>query len=190
MSVIFPGNYVTDLNAYREQGVYATPGVEFYQVRGVALVTSNLTGGGTLTLQILSPDLRQDDKPRLDKAFKVPAGSTVYRTAINAVNLKASGTDTVRVDGLTTSTNTEATLTAAAGVFPAAGATTTFDFGTTKSVESSEITISAPYSGALTIVNPDDQAYVIVEVCYCKNGAAPVADDCNVPYKVEAGSGT
>lgn len=190
MSVIFPGNYVADLNAYREQGVYATPGVEFYQVRGVALVTANLTGGGTLSPQILSPDLRQDDKPRLDKAFKVPAGSTVYRTAINAVNLKASGTDTVRVDGLTTTTNTEATLTAASGVFPAAGATTSFDFGTTKSVESSEITITAPYSGALTIVNPDDQAYVIVEVCYFKNGAAPSIDDCNVPYKVEAGSGT
>tara|TARA_E500000318_G_scaffold90058_1_gene87785 strand:- start:1667 stop:2239 length:573 start_codon:yes stop_codon:yes gene_type:complete len=190
MSVIFPGNYVADLNAYREQGVYATPGVEFYQVRGVALVTANLTGGGTLSPQILSPDLRQDDKPRLDKAFKVPAGSTVYRTAINVVNLKASGTDTVRVDGLTTTTNTEATLTASSGVFPAAGATTTFDFGTTKSVESSEITISAPYSGALTIDNTDEQAYVIVEVCYCKDAAAPVADDCNVPYKVEAGSGT
>ena len=190
MSVIFPGNYVADLNAYREQGVYATPGVEFYQVRGVALVSANLTGGGTLSPQILSPDLRADDKPRLDKAFKVPAGATVYRTAINAVNLKASGTDTVRVDGLTTTTNTEATLTASSGAFPAAGATTTFDFGTTKSVESSEITITAPYSGALTIVDPADQAYVIVEVCYFKNGAAPVADDCNVPYKTEAGSGT
>ena len=190
MSVIFPGNYVADLNAYREQGVYATPGVEFYQVRGVALVSANLTGGGSLSPQILSPDLRQDDKPRLDKAFKVPAGSTVYRTAINAVNLKASGTDTVRVDGLTTTTNTEATLTASSGAFPAAGATTSFDFGTTKSVESSEITISAPYSGALTIVDPADQAYVIVEVCYFKNAAAPVADDCNVPYKTEAGSGT
>ena len=190
MSVIFPGNYVTDLNAYREQGVYATPGVEFYQVRGVALVSASLSGGGTLSPQILSPDLRQDDKPRLDKAFKVPAGATVYRTAINAVNLKASGTDTVRVDGLTTTTNTEATLAASGGAFPAAGATTSFDFGTTKSVESSEITITAPYSGALTIDNPDDQAYVIVEVCYFKNGAAPVADDCNVPYKTEAGSGT
>ena len=89
MSVIFPGNYVADLNAYREQGVCATPGVEFYQVRGVALVTANLTGGGTLALEVLSPDLRADDKPRLDKPFVVPAGATVYRTAINAVNLKA-----------------------------------------------------------------------------------------------------
>ena len=29
MSVIFPGNYVAHLNAYRDQGVFATPGVEF-----------------------------------------------------------------------------------------------------------------------------------------------------------------
>ena len=190
MSVIFPGNYVADLNAYREQGVYATPGVEFYQVRGVALVSANLSGSGILSPQILSPDLRADDKPRLDKAFKVPAGSTVYRTAINAINLKTTGNATVRVDGLTTTTNTEATLTASSGAFPAAGATTSFDFGTTKSVENSEITITVPHSAALTIDKPDDQAYVIVEVCYFKNGAAPVADDCNVPYKTEAGSGT
>ena len=49
-----------------------------------------------------SPDLRQDDKPRLDKPLVVPAGATVYRTAINVTNLKASGTQTVAVDGLTT----------------------------------------------------------------------------------------
>ena len=35
MSVIFPGNYVANLNAYRGQGVFAIPGIEFYQVRGV-----------------------------------------------------------------------------------------------------------------------------------------------------------
>ena len=52
MSVIFPGNYVAHLNAYRDQGVYAVPGVEFYQMRGVAIVDSNLTGGGTLALKI------------------------------------------------------------------------------------------------------------------------------------------
>ena len=31
MSTIFPGNYVAHLNAYREQGVEAIPGVEFYK---------------------------------------------------------------------------------------------------------------------------------------------------------------
>ena len=73
MSVIFPGNYVAHLNAYREQGVLAIPGVEYYQLRGIAIVTANQTGGGTLALEILSPDMRADDKPRLDKPFKVLA---------------------------------------------------------------------------------------------------------------------
>lgn len=189
MSVIFPGNYVAHLNAYRDQGVYAVPGVEFYQMRGVAIVDSNLSGGGTLALKILSPDLRQDDKPRLDKAFAVPAGATVYRTAITAVNLSAAGTETLRVDGLTTTTNTEATLTAAAGVFPAAGATTSFDGFTTKSVESGGATISAAYSGALNIVDADDCAAVIVEVCFYMDGEAPTSDDVHLPYKTEAGQG-
>ena len=189
MSVIFPGNYVADLNAYRDQGVFATPGVEFYQMRGIALVPSSLTGGGTLALEIPSPDLRQDDKPRLDKPFVVPADSTVYRTAITAVNLSATGTDTVAVDGLTTAVNTEASLAAVAGVFPEAGATTSFDGFTTVSAESANATITAAYSGSLNIVNPDDQAYVIVEVCFYRDGAAPTSDDVNVPYKTEAGQG-
>ena len=82
MSVIFPGNYVANLNAYRGQGVFAVPGIEFYQVRGVAIVDSDVSGATTLNPEIQSPDLRQDDKPRLNKALTVPAGATVYRTAI------------------------------------------------------------------------------------------------------------
>ena len=188
MSVIFPGNYVAHLNAYREQGVLAVPGVEYYQLRGIAIVTANQTGGGTLALEILSPDLRADDKPRLDKPFKVPAGATVYRTAISTTNLKASGTDTVSVDGLTTTTNTEASLAAVAGEFPAAGASTTFSNGAV-SIESSEVTISAAYSGALTIVDPADCAAVMVEVCYYVDAPGPDVDDYNIPYKSESGSG-
>ena len=157
-------------------------------MRGVAIVDSNLSGGGTLALQILSPDLRQDDKPRLDKAFTIPAGATVYRTAITAVNLSAAGTDTVRVDGLTTAHNAD-TLTAAAGVFPEAGATTAFDGFTTVSAEASGTTITAAYSGALNIVNSDDCAAVIVEVCFYKDGGAPDSDDIHLPYKTEAGQG-
>ena len=189
MSTIFPGNYVAHLNAYRDQGVMAVPGVEFYQVRGLAYVTANKTGGGTLTLQIPSPDLRQDDKPRLDKAFAIPAGSTVYRTAISTSNLKASGTDTVSVSGLTTTTNTQASLAAVGGAFSDAGASTTFDGFTTKSVEASGCTISAAYSGALTIINPDDQAVVMVEVCFFKDADGPTTDDYAIAYKTEAGQG-
>ena len=190
MSVIFPGNYVAHLNAYRTQGVFSLPGVEFYQMRGLAYVTSNQTGGGTLSLIIPSPDLRQDDKPRLDKAFAVPAGGSVYRTAVSTSNLKASGTDTVSVSGLTTTTNTQASVAAVAGVFPASGASTTFDGFTTKSVEASGCTISAAYSGALTIDNPDDQAVVMVEVCFFMDADGPDTDDYPIAYKTEAGQGT
>ena len=46
MSVIFPGNYVARLNAYRDQGCFSLPGVEFYQAIGAAVVTADQTGGG------------------------------------------------------------------------------------------------------------------------------------------------
>jgi hypothetical protein len=190
MSVIFPGNYVAHLNAYRDQGVAALPGVEFYQLRGLAYVTEDQTGGGTLTLEIPSPDLRQDDKPRLDKPFVLPAdGCTVYRTAINVQNLEASGTDTVSVSGLSTTSGTQASLAAADGVFDEAGASTVFDGFNTMSAETGSVTISAAYSGALTIVNPDDQAIVMVEVCFFVDAPGPEADDYNLSYKVEAGQG-
>ena len=188
MSVIFPGNYVAHLNAYRDQGVLAIPGVEYYQLRGIAIVTADQTGGGTLALEILSPDLRQDDKPRLDKPFVVPAGATVYRTAISTTNLAATGTDTVSVSGLTTTTNTQASLAAVSGVFPEAGASTAFSDGAV-SIESSEISISAAYSGALSIVDPSDCAAVMVEVCFYLDAPGPDVDDYSIPYKTESGSG-
>mgnify|MGYP003112508264 CR=1 FL=1 len=204
MSVIFPGNYVADLNAYRTQGVYAIPGVEFYQKRGVAFVTADIGSSGSLPLKILSPDLRPDDKPRLDKDFKILSGSTVYQTAITAVNLKTAGSATVSVDGLNNGDPAiEATLTAASGVLPTAGVTTSFDFASTnKSAEAyaedsdgnvTEISITVAHSGALEIINSAERAYVIVEVCYFKTAsAAPVADDdrINLPFLTEEGSGT
>jgi len=188
MSIIFPGNYVAHLNAYRDQGVLAVPGVEYYQLRGIALITADQTGGGTLALEILSPDLRQDDKPRLDKPFKVPAGATVYRTAISTTNLAASGTDTVSVSGLTTTTNTQASLAAVSGVFPEAGASTSYSDNAV-SIEASEISVSAAYSGALSIVDPSDCAAVMVEVCFFLDAPGPDVDDYSIPYKTESGQG-
>ena len=188
MSVIFPGNYVAHLNAYRDQGVYSLPGVEFYQVRGAAIVTSDLSGGGSLAVEVLSPDLRQDDKPRLDKPLTIPAGAIVYRSAINVTNLSASGSDTVNVDGLT-SAGLEADLAASGGVFPEEGNATGFDGFTTTSTETGGATISAQYSGALNIVDKDSTAAVLVEVCYWLPADAPDADDFSLPYKTEAGQG-
>ena len=188
MTVIFPGNYVAHLNAYRDQGVFALPGVEFYQLRGLAYVTSNISGSGTLALEIPSPDLRQDDKPRLDRPFAVPSGGVVYRTAISTQNLTGSGSDTIAVSGLTTG-GVQASLSASGGVFPEAGATSTFDGFTTTSTETSGATVEVAHSGSLSIENPDDQALVMVEVCFYLDGGAPEADDYHIQYKVEAGQG-
>lgn len=188
MSVIFPGNYVAHLNAYRDQGVFALPGVEFYQLRGAAIVTDTVAGGAGLTPVILSPDLRQDDKPRLDRPFVVPAGATVYRTAISTTNLSTTGTSAVAVDGISTASQ-EASLAAVGGVFPAEGATSEFAFTTSLTKEGSDAAITITNAGDLTIDNPDDQAAVLVEVCYYIDGAAPDTDDVNLPYKVEAGQG-
>ena len=79
MSMIFPGNYVAHLNAYREQGVEALPGVEFYKAVGALplnpdvfteLVNGELPALTDEAVYVLSPDLRQDDKPRKDKSFR------------------------------------------------------------------------------------------------------------------------
>ena len=188
MSVIFPGNYVARLNAYRDQGVEATPGIEFYQVVGAAVVGSNISGSGTLSPEVQSPDLRQDDKPRLNKPVAVPAGATVYRTAISTTNLKTTGTNTVAVDGLT-SASLEASLAAVSGEFAADGAATSFDGFATVSTEGSGATVTVAHSGGLELVDPDSQAAVIVEVCYYVTAPAPSADDISLPYKTEAGQG-
>ena len=188
MSVIFPGNYVRDLNAYRGQGVIALPGVYFYQVRGYAPVTEDLSGGGTLSLVVPSPDLRQDDKPRLDKPFTVPEGATVYRTAVNAVNLKAAGTESVSVTGPATAA-VLATQSAVDGEFDENGASNEFAFTTALTPEAAEITVGVSYSGSLEIVDADTAAEVIVEVCYFMDAPGPAAEDIPLPYKTEAGQG-
>ena len=192
MSTIFPGNYVAALNAYRDQGVLAVPGVEFYQAIGAAIISTDQTGGPSLTVEVQSPDLRQDDKPRLNKVLTVPANAVVYRTAISTVNLKASGTQTVKVEGLTTGT-AEASLAAVSGDFPAAGSATGFDGfasgASNTSAESSAAVITAKASGNLTIIDKDSQAAVLVEVCYFVPADAPDSDSVSLPYKTEAGQG-
>ena len=107
MSVIFPGNYVAHLNAYRDQGVVALPGVEFYRQVGAVVLdpdNDNITTvdgvleAGVYTPQILSPDLRQDDKPRKDRPMVIPAGAIVYRTAVSAPGVKAAAAgDTIAI---------------------------------------------------------------------------------------------
>ena len=203
MSVIFPGNYVAHLNAYRTQGVFSLPGVEFYQMRGLAYVTANKTGGGTLALVIPSPDLRQDDKPRLDKLFVVPAGSVVYRTAISAPGVKtvAGGTVVVKAAaGLPTSPSLEAedgSGEVTEGYYPAEGVTsalasildgTALGSDTAIQVTTDTVNVASldPSAGACR----NSPSAILVEVCYYRPAPAPDAEDAHIPYAIEAGSGT
>ena len=186
MSVIYPGNYVTRLNAYRNQACEALPGVDFYQLVGVAILSADAAAGATYDLEILSPDLRQDDKPRLDKAFVVPTGAKVYRTAVRTVNLTGTAADTVTVSGVTPA----AQETCPASTKYGAGAVSAFAGLASITAEASDATVKAVASGGLTITDTTTQAAIIVEVDYFVDHSAPELDDCNIPFKVEAGQGT
>ena len=208
MSVIYPGNYVARLNAYRDQGVVAIPGVEFY--RGVGALVLNpdndgVTTDGTLAagdyaVNILSPDLRQDDKPRLDKPLVVPANAVVYRTAISAPGVKADAAgDTIVVKTLGGNAPASGDLTAGADqFFPVDGVSSVLESivdGTAVSTSAEtavEVTTSADFTCEQ---NPSAGACrkapsaIIVEVCYYLPAPAPSADDVNIPYGIEAGQG-
>lgn len=208
MSIIFPGNYVAHLNAYREQGVEALPGVEFFKGVGALVLNPDndgvLTNGtlpvGTYGLKILSPDLRQDDKPRKDKAFIVPAGSVVYRTAISAPGVKAAAAgDTIVLESLGANAPATGTLTAGADAyFPADGVSSALNSivdGTaiSASVDTAvEVTTDGIFTASL---NPSSGACrkspsaILVEVCYYRAAPAPDAEDAHIPYAVEAGQG-
>tara|TARA_R100000900_G_scaffold135030_1_gene112426 strand:- start:2010 stop:2651 length:642 start_codon:yes stop_codon:yes gene_type:complete len=213
MSVIFPGNYVSHLNAYREQGVEALPGVEFYRAVGALVLDPDNAGtlssgslaAGTYGLKILSPDLRQDDKPRTDKTFVIPKNSVVYRTAVSAPGVKAAASgNTIKIAALggnaPGNTGSEVTLTAASNLFfPAEGSTSPMlgVLNGTAVSTSADTAVQVVTSAAFTAEqNPSAGAdrkspsAILVEVCYYRAASAPDIDDAHIPYGIEAGQGT
>ena len=202
-NVIFPGNQVTHLNAYRDQGVQAYPGVNFFRLVGAisgkdlddAMGTDGDLDTGTYSLKILSPDLRQDDKPRQDRNFVINAsagggGVVVYRVAINVVNLKGTGSSTITTDPTAVGGATQITLADGAdGLFPQGGEFSAFTMDTLPTAVTSDITVQATVGGAaLTKVDPNSEAAILVEVCFFMNAPAPDEDDVHLPYYTESGS--
>jgi len=207
MSIIFPGNYVAHLNAYREQGVVALPGVEFYRAIGAIVLnpdndgvttTNGVLVAGDYVPQILSPDLRQDDKPRKDKPLVVPANSVIYRTAVSAPGVKAAAAgDTVAVKTTAGVVELAADLTAGADLFfPEAGevsALVSILNGTAVSVDTTiTLTTDADFTAEL---NPsagacrNSPSAIICEVCYFRAAPGPDSEDAHVPFAIEAGQG-
>jgi hypothetical protein len=211
MSVIFPGNYVAHLNAYRDQGVVAIPGVEFYRLVGAVLVNpdndsiSEIDGSlaiGTYACKVLSPDLRQDDKPRMDRPMTIPAGAVVYRTAISAPGLQeatVAGTTTIVLETLGGNAPGTGTLTAEAdGFFSAEGVSSALngivDGSAVSATDDTDVEVTTdailvpalkPSAGACR----NSPSAILVEVCYYLPAPAPDVDDVSIPYAIEAGQG-
>ena len=199
MSVILPGNWVTNANVYprkkkladgseviERHGVECIPGFAFYKLIGYYATNDDSLAAGTYDLTIGSPDLRQDDKPRLDAPFVVPAGAIVYRNAVSVVNgVGDAAGGTVTVDGVsgTAAASTGATdLSYPDGVASETGAL----FGITAEVSDATIKITT----AGQAINREDKRnwlIILVEVDYLVDSGAPVLDDINAPFLIEAG---
>ena len=205
MSIIFPGNYVAHLNAYREQGVEAIPGVEFYRAVGAVVLnpdTKGVTVDGELAADtydtyILSPDLRQDDKPRVDKPLVIPAGSVVYRTSISAPGVKGTTGDTIAIESATGLPTAVPIIADADGYYPAEGEGSVLVSILDGTALAADTAIQVTTDGvSVASLNPsagacrNSPSVILAEVCYYRPAPAPDAEDAHVPYAVEAGQGT
>ena len=205
---IYPGNYVTQLNAYRDQGVVALPGAVFFRGVGALVLnpdtddnlnTDGQLANGSYTLQVLSPDLRQDDKPRRDRPFTIPAGAVVYRVAQSAPGVREgtpAGSATITPTGIAAPAPVASTA-AADGDFAPAGNFSLFTSLLDASGLAGEATVGVTVANGPLVASQKPSAgacrkspsAIIVEVCYFIPDAAPSADEVWIPFGIEAGQG-
>ena len=173
-NVIFPGNYVCHLNSYRNQGINAYPGLQFFSLVGALVVlpientqsnvlnSSSQLPAATYALQILSPDLGPAPKPLVNRNFVIPTGAAIYSSAVSTVNLEeatAAGSTTITVAGIPATVDSEAlraVLTADSnGTFNECGARAiVLDFQAVEAaVTSSNTSVTVTTSAALKPVN-------------------------------------
>jgi hypothetical protein len=173
-NTIFPGNYVCHLNSYRNQGVNAYPGLEFFSLVGALVVlpiqnTQSNVLNSSLQLpaaaygtQILSPDLGPSPKPLANRDFVIPTGACIYSSAVSVVNLEeatAAGSTTITVTGIPAQVDSEdlrAVLTADSnGTFNECGARAlVLDFQAAEAAATSSPTsVTVTTSAALKPVN-------------------------------------
>lgn len=206
-NVIYPGNYVTHLNAYRDQGVKAIPGVNFFRSVGAIvlnpdvhnLLVNGVLEDGTYTSQILSPDMRRDDQPRRDRPQVIPAGAIIYRTAVSAPGVReatVAGTTTATIAAPAANPTPVALTAEATGYFTPVGTSSLFeDILDDTNVLAAPLTVTVTTSADL-IASLEESAgacrnspsAIITEICYYMHDPAPDADDLHLPYAVEAGS--
>ena len=205
-NIIYPGNYVSRLNAYRDQGVNAIPGVEFFRSVGAIVLNpdiSNVTNNGVLetgtyTPIILSPDMRRDDQPRKDRKQVIPAGAVVYRTAVSAPGVRTETVAAGKKIEIAVPASKPAPvpmLSDAEGYFNPVGEFSLFEAILDYTAPLVETTVTAKCDANLIAsLKPSAGACrkspsaIIVEVCYYMQAPAPSSDELPLPYAVESGS--
>lgn len=91
---IYPGNYVNQLSSYQFQPVQALPGRLYYDVVGYAKIPDDANqANNEFAIIVPSPDLRPDDKPRLDRGtpLTIPEGAKVYHVGLRVPNMRKEG---------------------------------------------------------------------------------------------------
>ncbi len=91
---IYPGNYVNQLSSYQFQPVQAIPGRLYYDVVGYAKIPDDAAqANNTFDVIVPSPDLRPDDKPRLDRGspLVIPTGAKIYHLGLRVPNMRKQG---------------------------------------------------------------------------------------------------
>ena len=214
-NTIYPGNYVCHLNSYRNQGVNAYPGLEFFSLVGALVLlpiestaanildASLQLSAGTRDAFILSPDLGPAPKPLINRKFIIPDGAYIYSSAVSVVNLEeasAAGTTTIKVTGIPAAD--QVTLTADSnGTFNECGARfLDLDFANataTSGVTSVTVTtnaklkpvnVSSGGSGSAFADPTAGQSAIILEVDYFMPAKGPDSDAINLPYPYTAES--
>lgn len=91
---IYPGNYVNQLSSYQSQPIQALPGRLYYEIVGYAVIPDDAReGSNAFDVIVPSPDLRPNDKPRLDRGspLVVPAGAKIYHLGLRVPNMRKQG---------------------------------------------------------------------------------------------------
>ena len=91
---IYPGNYVNQLSSYQFQPIQALPGRLYYEVVGYAVIPDDAReANNTFDVIVPSPDLRPNDKPRLDRGspLVIPEGAKIYHLGLRVPNMRKQG---------------------------------------------------------------------------------------------------
>ena len=91
---IYPGNYVNQLSSYQFQPIQALPGRLYYEVVGYAVIPDDANlADNEFDVIVPSPDLRPNDKPRLDRGspLVVPEGAKIYHLGLRVPNMRKQG---------------------------------------------------------------------------------------------------